>query len=57
MLRLHPHAIVVIVSGAEIAWATGQPRPDRPKDRNYMPDKTFRGKDKKVFSKILEDSY
>ena len=53
VLRLHPHAIAIVVSGAEIAWSTGQPRSGRSKDGS-MQENTFKGKAKN-FSLILED--
>ena len=52
-LRLHPKAIAIVVSGAEIAWSTGQPRAGRPDDGD-MKKNTFKGKDRQ-FSAILEE--
>ena len=53
LLRLHPHAVAIVVSGAEIAWSTGRPRASRPGDGD-MQQNTFKKKDK-VFSAILEE--
>jgi len=59
-MRVHPHCIAVIVSGAEIAWSTREPRSDRPQDKTNLgqPPNLYRGK-AKVFSEILEviDTY
>ena len=59
-MRAHPHCIAVIVSGAEIAWSTRQPRSDRPQDKTNLgqPPNLYRGR-AKVFSEILEviDTY
>ena len=56
LMRLHPHAIAVIVSGAEIAWTTATPLPDRPQDGRPLgqPPNVFRGK-AKLFSCVLQN--
>ena len=56
LMRLHPHAIAVIVSGAEIAWATATPLPDRPQDGRPLGQQPniFRGK-AKIFTNVLQD--
>ena len=56
VMRLHPNAIVVVVSGAEIAWRAAQPRNDRPLDASNLGQlpNMFRGK-LKIFTEILEE--
>ena len=56
LMRLHPHAIAVIVSGAEIAWSTAQPLPSRPQDGHRLgqPPNIFQGK-AKIFTAVLEN--